>query len=218
MPIPNVSERMKEAPAHALRVMFAGIGQALLISDRMRRRLRGEHAPGPVPHAAKVPVTKPAGGEQASEVTVARPAAERPAAERPAATVPAPEAPTPEAPAATVPAATAPAGEQAAPPAAAKAAATAKGPAAKGPAAEPTTKTPTPKPTETPTAKRAGAARPPIPDYDKLSIPSLRARLRGLDMVQVQRLLDYERAHARRSDVITMYERRLKKLIEETRR
>lgn len=211
MRIPNVSERMKEAPAHALRAIFAGIGQALLVSDRMRRRLRGEHAPEPVPHAAKVPVTKPATAKQASEVPVARPAAEaaeaKPVTEAPAAeqAVPAaPAAPPAEraAPAATAPAATAPAAEKAAKPA-----------MAKTPDAKAAAKAAAPKPA----AKPAGPARPPIPDYEKLSIPSLRARLRGLNMAQVQRLLDYEKAHARRSDVITMYERRLQRLVDEAR-
>ena len=39
--IPNVPERVKDAPAHALRAIFAGIGQALLVSDRVRRKLKG---------------------------------------------------------------------------------------------------------------------------------------------------------------------------------
>lgn len=206
MRIPNVSERMKEAPAHALRAIFAGIGQALLVSDRMRRKLRGEHAPEPVPHAAKVPVTKPATAKQASEVPVARPAAEAPEAK-----------PVTEAPAAEQAAPAPPAAEQAAPAArAAPPAAPAAPPAPAAPAA-PAAKAAAPEPAEQPAAKSAGPARPPIPDYEKLSIPSLRARLRGLNMAQVQRLLDYEKAHARRSDVITMYERRLQRLVDEAR-
>ena len=42
--------------------------------------------------------------------------------------------------------------------------------------------------------------------------PSLRARLRNLDPAQVRALLDYERAHADRADVVTMFERRIAKL------
>lgn len=38
MRFPQVGERVKEAPAHALRAMFAGIGQVLLVADRMRSR------------------------------------------------------------------------------------------------------------------------------------------------------------------------------------
>ena len=52
----------------------------------------------------------------------------------------------------------------------------------------------------------------PIPGYDDLSVASLRARLRGLDAAGVQALLDYEKANARRDDVITMFERRLSKI------
>ena len=52
----------------------------------------------------------------------------------------------------------------------------------------------------------------PVSNYDQLSVPSLRARLRVLDADQVQILLDYEKAHETRPAVITMFERRLTKL------
>ena len=52
----------------------------------------------------------------------------------------------------------------------------------------------------------------PVPNYDQLSVASLRARLRGLDAGQVQTLLDYEKAHESRPAMITMFERRLIKL------
>jgi hypothetical protein len=58
----------------------------------------------------------------------------------------------------------------------------------------------------------AAAQAAPIPGYDDLSVASLRARLRGLDAAGVQALLDYEKANARRDDVITMFERRLSKI------
>jgi len=51
-----------------------------------------------------------------------------------------------------------------------------------------------------------------LPNYDELSIASLRARLRSLDVAQVRQLADYERAHAGRADVIAMFERRIVKL------
>jgi hypothetical protein len=54
----------------------------------------------------------------------------------------------------------------------------------------------------------------PVPNYDQLSVASLRARLRVLDATQVQVLLDYEKAHEGRPAVITMFERRLTKLSE----
>ena len=53
----------------------------------------------------------------------------------------------------------------------------------------------------------------PVPNYDQLSVASLRARLRVLDATQVQVLLDYEKAHEGLA-VITMFERRLTKLSE----
>ena len=52
----------------------------------------------------------------------------------------------------------------------------------------------------------------PVPSYDSLSLASLRARLRNLDIDQVTMLVEYERANAARADVITMFERRIDKL------
>jgi hypothetical protein len=52
----------------------------------------------------------------------------------------------------------------------------------------------------------------PVPGYDALTLPSLRARLRNLDTVQLRVLIAYERSHAGRPDVITMFERRIAKL------
>ena len=50
------------------------------------------------------------------------------------------------------------------------------------------------------------------PDYDNLAIASIRARLRTLDADQVRQLAEYEKAHAARPEVITMFERRIVKL------
>jgi hypothetical protein len=52
----------------------------------------------------------------------------------------------------------------------------------------------------------------PVPDYDELSLPSLRARLRYLDAGQVRVLAQYERSHAARPAILTMFERRIAKL------
>jgi hypothetical protein len=52
----------------------------------------------------------------------------------------------------------------------------------------------------------------PVPSYDSLSVPSLRARLRSLDAAQVGMLAEYERSHAGRADVVAMFERRIAKL------
>ncbi len=56
------------------------------------------------------------------------------------------------------------------------------------------------------------AAELPVPNYDGLSLPSLRARLRTLDEAQLTQLVRYERAHAARADVVSMFENRIAKL------
>jgi hypothetical protein len=83
--------------------------------------------------------------------------------------------------------------------------AAAETPAAGTPAAETA-------PPREPAAAAPAGAEPPIPNYEQLSIASLRARLRGLTLVQVRELIIYERGHAGRQDVIAMYERRVAKL------
>jgi len=62
------------------------------------------------------------------------------------------------------------------------------------------------------TEPAATETAPPIATYEQLPIASLRARLRGLTITQVRELIVYERAHADRPDVISMFERRVTKL------
>jgi outer membrane biosynthesis protein TonB len=79
---------------------------------------------------------------------------------------------------------------------------------------------PKPKPNPKPKAKAkpepspAPAVRPelPVPGYDGLSLPSLRARLRSLDVAQLRVLVEYEKSAARRQEVVTMFERRIARL------
>jgi hypothetical protein len=130
---PEVSDRIKEAPAQVMRGVFAGIGQVLLITDKLRNKTPDhQHVPPsrtPEPsatHAEPVPTAQQA--PPASSVTT---------------------------------------------------------------------------PTE------PGAL---LPNYDELSIASLRARLRNLDVAQVRELAEYEKAHAARADVMAMFERRIAKL------
>jgi hypothetical protein len=254
MPIPQVTDRIKEAPAVVLRAVFAGIGQLLMAVDKIRAQTQehsassapaGQDGTGPAqspPHPANgtgnvtqlrerpAPAAPPAAaqsGTAGARPTAAQPTAHKPAAAKPATSAKSTATPKPAArirPAAVKPAATKAASAK---PAAAKPAATtpaatkpvAPKPAAAKPAATtPATPKPaTPKPatptpaTPTPTAATPTAATP-IPGYDDLSVPSLRARLRGLDADGVQALLEYEKAHARRDDVITMFERRLSKI------
>ena len=57
------------------------------------------------------------------------------------------------------------------------------------------------------------AAELPLADFDHMSAPQLRGRLRTLDRVQLVQLLDYERAHANRVPIVLMLENRLTKLL-----
>ena len=65
MRVPQVSERIKEAPAQALRGVFAGIGQLLLITDKLRNKASHQDVPqARTPGASEIvtdtPVTSPA--------------------------------------------------------------------------------------------------------------------------------------------------------------
>jgi hypothetical protein len=52
----------------------------------------------------------------------------------------------------------------------------------------------------------------PLPDYDHLTLGSLRSRMRSLDMQQLVQLRDYEKSKADRLPVITMLDNRIAKL------
>ncbi len=52
----------------------------------------------------------------------------------------------------------------------------------------------------------------PLPDYDHLTLGSLRARLARLDAVALGQLRDYERTHANRVAVVTMLDNRIAKI------
>ncbi len=58
------------------------------------------------------------------------------------------------------------------------------------------------------------AAMPSLPlaNYDSLSLASIRARLRGLDVGQLKILRDYEAVNAERPELLGMFERRIEKL------
>jgi len=243
MRVPPVSDRIKEVPAQALRGVFAGIGQLLLITDKLRNK-----APADVPRARTPERSRPAAGATVSEPAVPQEKAAEPAPAPPepaqaAGAKPSSVKSTPAKPA-TAKATTAKA--TTAKPAAAKATAatetTAKAAAAK-PSRAPTTRdfdktgnvrllddaetsaarvSPAPAaaapaaPGAAATADAVGSkpgdSGPPLPNYDELSVASLRARLRNLDLAQVRQLAEYERAHAARADVIGMFERRIAKL------
>ena len=194
--LPEIPGQLKEAPAHALRAVFAGIGQLLLVTDRLRSRPPGRRTlyrpgePGPAPEQAGTGHPQPA------------PAASPEATKGAAAVAPAPQAaPQPKPPEAAPP----PKPEAAAPPSGTAAAAPeVTAPASEEAAAAPAAPEPAP--------AAAPASEPPIPNYDELSVASLRARLRGLSAARVRELLEYEKAHAKRPEVMAMYERRAAKL------
>jgi len=55
----------------------------------------------------------------------------------------------------------------------------------------------------------------PIPDFDNISIGSLRARLRSLSVEQLVVLREWEQAHANRLNVITTLDNRIAKVADE---
>jgi hypothetical protein len=186
MPIPQVNDRIKEAPVVMLRAVFAGIGQILLTADKVRARAAeqvwtSEHAPAGLP-ADRRPSEPPRNGTTRTEPAVADHPAVR-------------EAPASQGP---VTAETAPA--------------TKPTPAAKAPPAAKTTLAPRTVPAPRAAKAEPATEAPPLPGYDDLSLASLRARLRVLDAATIQAMLAYERAHARREPVVTMLERRLAKI------
>ncbi|MFW3172709.1 hypothetical protein [Geodermatophilus sp. CPCC 206100] len=54
----------------------------------------------------------------------------------------------------------------------------------------------------------------PLPDYDHLPVHGLASRIRTLDAAGLETLLEYERAHANRLQVVTIMENRLRSLHE----
>ena len=179
MRVPQVSERVKEAPAQALRTMFAGIGQLLSASDK----LRGKSATDEAPAEAKAAAPETATPETATPET-ATPETATPETATPETATP--ETATPE-------------------------------------TATPETATPETSggghvkllPSDAATAAPAASTGElPVPNYDDLTIASLRARLRNLSADQLAQLADYEKSHANREDVVQMFERRIAKLAE----
>ncbi len=228
MPLPQVNERIKEVPAQALRAVFAGIGQVLLVADKIRNRA-AEHPAATAPATAapaEAPATAPSGESAESAKTDSsrwrsldetgnvRLISE---ADQAAATAPpAQAAPDAAAPAAGAPPAEAapvevPAAEAAEVPPVEPAAEAAEEPPVAAPAAE----VPAPQAPAPASAPAAPGGGLPLSNYDELTIPSLRARMRVLSVVQVTALLDYEKATQGRAAVITMFERRLAKLEQE---
>ncbi|HEX9542211.1 MAG TPA: hypothetical protein VGA04_29135 [Streptosporangiaceae bacterium] len=222
MPLPQVNERIKEVPAQALRAVFAGIGQVLLVADKIRNRaveqVSGTTAATTTTAATAPPREAPPTAPAAAPSTApAEPQAETTPAEPQAKTTPAePQAepdgarrrsldetgnvrlisPDDEA---AEPAASAPPTPDITAP---------------GSDAPPANQAPVaPQAPAAPEATEPGAL--PLSNYDELTIASLRARLRVLSPSQISILLEYEKVTEGRPAVITMFERRLAKLEQE---
>ena len=209
MPNPQVNDRIKEAPAVMLRAVFAGVGQLLLAADKVRARAAGTGWPpdrttpkgqsraqsrwhtledtrsGTVPLARERAISHDHSAVRLPAASPGSDTAGRAATEKQAAATPSAE----------------PAGE---PASAAQA-----GPAAPG---EPPVSNEPVASTEPGASSEPTPDAPPLPGYDGLSLPSLRAKLRVLDAGTLEALLAYEKAHAKRDDVITLFERRLAKI------
>ena len=186
MRVPQVSERIKEAPAQALRGVFAGIGQLLLITDKLRNKTPSYT---PRPRTPQPSETVAEASQTVADTTPAEPTAEAPVSEAPAA--PVTEAPVSEAPVSEAPVSEAPVSE-----------------------VRDFDKTGNVRLVAEPgkPAGEPGGAGEPLPNYGELSLASLRARLRNLDVGQLRQVAEYERAHEARADVIAMFERRIAKL------
>jgi len=52
----------------------------------------------------------------------------------------------------------------------------------------------------------------PLPDYDHLPVEGLTSRIRTLDAAGLETVLEYERAHANRLQVVTVMENRMTSL------
>lgn len=61
-------------------------------------------------------------------------------------------------------------------------------------------------------AEPEAAAALPLPNYDELTVASLRARLRNLSNDDLVQLKEYEQAHQNRPEVIKMFQNRLIKM------
>ena len=208
---PQVSDRIKEAPAQALRGVFAGIGQLLLITDKLRNKRFAQVPPARAPRPAETRADPVPPGPSASPAPAAPPVS-------PVSAAP-PVSPVSAAPPVSPVSRTDRVTEARDLDKTGNVRLLTSEEARAGSMA-PTVDATTPVSADAAVTEQAAEAAPvadaepdvPLPNYDDLSIASLRARLRNLDAAQVKQLAEYERAHSARADVITMFERRMAKL------
>jgi hypothetical protein len=220
---PQVSERVKDAPAQALRALFAGIGQVLSASDRLRGKSATDEAPAEAKAAAPETVTPETVTPETVTPETVTPETVTPETVTPETVTPetvTPETVTPETvtPETVTPETVTP--ETATPKTVTPETVTPE-------TVTPETVTPETVTPETggghvklvpgdpaPAAPAASTEALPVQNYDDLTIASLRARLRNLRADQLVQLVDYEKSHANREDVVQMFERRIAKLAE----
>jgi hypothetical protein len=220
---PQVSDRIKEAPAQALRAVFAGIGQLLLITDKLRSKISAQVPQARAPRAAQTrPKPAPPTAPARATISAVPPAPVPPAAPVPVAAPVPPAVPVPVAapvsPAVPVRQADGVSGARDLDKTGNVRLLTSEEAAARGTA--PAVDAMMPVGEDAAVTEETRATAPvtepepdvPLPNYDQLPVASLRARLRNLDAAQVKQLAEYERAHAARADVIAMFERRMAKL------
>lgn len=178
----KIGGQVRDLPMTAVQYTVKGVGQALLIGDRVRREI-GRRAGRGGAEPADRPETEAPEAPGAPAKSAFEEAAERPQAVRPARKARSAKGGVDAAPAAE---ATAPPAEEPAPTAAEEAA--------------------------SPAQRSAPGANLPIAEYDERTLPSLRARMKGLTVADLRQLIEYEKTHAARADVISMFERRITKL------
>ena len=66
-----------------------------------------------------------------------------------------------------------------------------------------------------PSGAELGTSELPLPNFDHLTVPQLRDRLRTLTLVELVQLRDYEVAHGNRAPVLTLLDNRIGKLTEQ---
>jgi outer membrane biosynthesis protein TonB len=206
MRVPQVNERVKEAPAQALRAVFAGLGQLLSVADQIRNKAAAAKPPAAAKTAAPetTATREPSAAPEAKVAPEPKVAQETSAAPEPQATPEPTAAPEPQA----IPEPTAAPEPKVAAPKPARASTSAGSNVRVLPPEEVAAAA------AAASAPAAAPAELPLANYDDLTIASLRARLRNLSADQLNQLIDYEKSHAARADVISMFERRIAKLAE----
>jgi hypothetical protein len=197
--------QVMEAPVRVLKGLAAGAGKIIGVADRRKARAAAAKAATAEPAAAEAVAAQaaPAGPQTSGNVKVVTP--EPAAAEAEAA----PEAvAAPEAEAAPEAVVTEPAAAEAAAP-------TAGEPAPARPEKAAAKKAPAKK--DAKPAVDSGTAGDatselPLANYDELTVNSLRARMTKLSPGQLTVLIEYEKAHQGREDVIGMFERRITRI------